>query len=155
MKILVIDDDRYIGLLLHEILTDEGHRIVTAFDGLSGLASFKAESPDLVLLDVNLPIMNGCEVAREIKDCCVDRFVPVIFLTALSGDQELAKCLDSGGDDFFIKPFNRTLLEAKLRSWARNIDWINHREGRVKPPVQRFSTNVLSLDEIGALLQRE
>ncbi|MBF0425150.1 MAG: response regulator [Magnetococcales bacterium] len=128
MKVLVIDDDRLVNILLAEILHEDGYEILQAFDGPSGIERFQADRPDLVILDVCMPNMDGCQVAREIKRLCMGRFVPILFLTGMTDAYDLAQCLDSGGDDLITKPFNQNLLEAKLRAWERNLAVIHSRE---------------------------
>ncbi|MBF0152275.1 MAG: response regulator [Magnetococcales bacterium] len=128
MKVLVIDDDRLVNILLAEILHEDGYEILQAFDGLSGIERFQADRPDLVILDVCMPNMDGCQVAREIKRLCMGRFVPILFLTGMTDAYDLAQCLDSGGDDLITKPFSQNLLEAKLRAWERNLKVIRARE---------------------------
>ncbi|MBF0136307.1 MAG: response regulator [Magnetococcales bacterium] len=128
MKILVIDDDHLVNVLIAEILHEDGYEILQAFDGPSGIERFQADGPDLVILDVYMPNMDGCQVAREIKRLSVQRFVPILFLTGMTDAYDLAQCLDSGGDDLISKPFNQNLLEAKLRAWERNLKVIRSRE---------------------------
>ncbi|MBF0176125.1 MAG: response regulator transcription factor [Magnetococcales bacterium] len=128
MKVLVIDDDRLVNILIAEILHDDGYEILQAFDGPSGIERFQVDGPDLVILDVCMPNMDGCQVAREIKRLCAGRFVPILFLTAMTDAYDLAQCLDSGGDDLITKPFNQNLLEAKLRAWERNLKVVRAQE---------------------------
>ncbi|MBF0368197.1 MAG: response regulator transcription factor [Magnetococcales bacterium] len=153
MDILVIDDDRYIGLLLTEILRDEGHEIRAALNGPEGVAHFKEKTPDLVFLDIHLPFVSGCEVATQLKRLCADQLVPILFLTATTDDQELARCLDAGGDDFFIKPFNRTLLEAKIRVWERIIQQFRGKAPSFAANLSSLGKAILSQDEIEALTE--
>ena len=119
MKILIVDDDRINSTILNRLLSREGHRVILAADGRAGVDLFASTRPDLVLLDIRMPLMNGYEAAREIKRISSDRFVPVIFLTAVTDEDGLVQCIQAGGDDFLTKPFNRTILQAKIEAMER------------------------------------
>lgn len=119
MKILIVDDDRINSTILNRLLSREGHQVLSAGDGLAGVEMFASERPELVLMDIRMPLMNGYEAAKEIKRISSDRFVPVIFLTAVTDEEGLVQCIESGGDDFLTKPFNRTILQAKIEAMER------------------------------------
>ncbi|MBF0177417.1 MAG: fused response regulator/phosphatase [Magnetococcales bacterium] len=119
MKILIVDDDRINSTILNRLLSRDGHPVVTAYNGRDGVALFKSEHPDLVLMDIRMPLMNGYEAARQIKEASQDRFIPIIFLTAVTDDEGLARCIEAGGDDFLTKPFNRVILQAKISAMER------------------------------------
>lgn len=119
MKILVADDTRSDRQILEAILRQEGHQVVSADDGLQAVEYFRQERPDLVLLDALMPSLDGFEAARQIKSLAGESFVPVIFLTSLTDTESLVKCLDAGGDDFLQKPYNRVILQAKIKAFNR------------------------------------
>lgn len=119
LKILVVDDDPVGQALLTSFLKADGHAVMTASDGIEGVARFKEAQPDLVFMDVLMPKLNGYEAARQIKSACGKQFVPLIFLTALQDENDLAQCIAAGGDDFIVKPYNRVLLKAKLIAMQR------------------------------------
>ncbi len=119
MKILIVDDDRTNLTVLRRFLEKDGHRVVEATDGLKAVELFVREQPDMVLMDVMMPALDGYEATRRIKAACGERFVPVIFVTALTDDQALAKCVECGGDDFLTKPYNRVIIRAKVEAMAR------------------------------------
>ncbi|MEW5771243.1 MAG: SpoIIE family protein phosphatase [Pseudomonadota bacterium] len=119
MKILVADDEHIGRTMLAAMLRADGHTVVVAEDGEQAVALFEQAQPDLVLMDVVMPRMDGYAAARAIKARCGKRFVPLIFLTALHDEQDLLACIQAGGDDFMIKPYNRTLLRAKLIAMQR------------------------------------
>lgn len=154
MRLLLIDDDRIFHLLLKEVLAHQGYTIAYANNPRDGIAMFEQDMPDLVLLDVHMPEMSGCEVAPILKDIAKqqNKFVPVVFFTSSKDDHELVKCIDSGGDDLISKPFNENLLEVKLRAWKRNIKLIN--EDKMPPPQRpsSFSRCHLSEEELVDLL---
>ncbi len=119
IKVLLVDDDRINRVLLNAILKREGYAVVEANNGQEAVDCFVAELPDLVLMDVMMPVMDGYEATRLIKEKTADRFVPVIFLTAVTDEQALAQCVECGGDDFLVKPYNRVILKAKIDAMLR------------------------------------
>ncbi len=119
LKILLVDDDRMTRLHLKNLVCKAGHRVVEAANGLEGVSAFENEAPDLILMDVSMPVMTGYEAATLIKQQASERFVPIIFLTAHSDDESLAQCVVSGGDDFLAKPVNKVLLNAKITAMLR------------------------------------
>ncbi|MFY0640266.1 MAG: SpoIIE family protein phosphatase [Bermanella sp.] len=120
MRILVVDDQETNRAILVWLLEDEGHEVIEAKDGLEAVNLFQESSIDIVLMDVMMPVMDGLEAAKKIKELCGDnRHVPIIFLTALEDDRALSECLDSGGDDFLSKPYNEAVLKAKISAHLR------------------------------------
>jgi two-component system, cell cycle response regulator DivK len=115
-KILIVEDVEFNRDLLIQIL-DEDYAVVTADDGGAGVAKAAAEQPDLVLMDLSLPVIDGWEATRRIKADPSTASIPVIALTAhaMSGDEEKAKA--AGCDDFLTKPVDEDLLFAALRRW--------------------------------------
>lgn len=118
-SVLVVDDVEDNRLLLKTMLERAGYRVILAGNGLEAVAVFQAQAPDIVLLDVMMPVMDGYEAAGRIKSCAGARFVPILFVTALTDERDLAKCVEAGGDDFIVKPISRTLLKAKLLAAER------------------------------------
>jgi len=123
MKILIVDDHRYNRELMGFILSDHDFDYVEAENGERACEVF-AEAPDidLVLMDVNMPVMDGYEATKKIKQLSGDRLVPVVFVTALDDSETLTKCLTVGGDDFVAKPVNESVLLAKLIAHQRTIN---------------------------------
>lgn len=119
MRVLVADDNEGDRMLLSAIVRREGHQVIAAVDGADALVKFDAEKPQVVLLDALMPNLDGFDVAREIKARTKDAFVPIVFLTSLTEADELARCLDAGGDDFLSKPYNPVILRAKLDALTR------------------------------------
>ena len=118
-KVLVADDNATDRLLLSSIVKKEGYDVVTAVDGRDALEQFDLHEPDIVLLDAMMPRLDGFEVARDIRSQTAGSFVPIVFLTSLTEADELARCLDAGGDDFLSKPYNKIILKAKLNALER------------------------------------
>ncbi|HEC18895.1 MAG TPA: response regulator [Gammaproteobacteria bacterium] len=122
LSVLVADDDIPNRLVLQALLERQGYHVIQADDGIQAVEMFKRERPDLVLMDITMPHMDGYEATRRIKAMSEDTFVPVIFLTATSDREGLAKCVESGGDDFLTKPYNRVLLQARIDALMRIRD---------------------------------
>jgi len=119
LTILVADDDIPNRFILQAILHKQGFTVLHADDGVQAVDIFDRERPDLVLMDIKMPNMDGYEATRHIKNMSGETFVPVIFLTATSDSEGLARCIESGGDDFLTKPYNHILLRARIDALLR------------------------------------
>ena len=117
--VLVVEDDLSIGRLLQGLLEREGYRTIRVDNGEAGLAAIDRDRPDLVLLDVGLPRMDGFEVVRRIRADGRWQSLPVILLTARTRTEDLVTGLDAGADDFLTKPFQHPELLARIRSALR------------------------------------
>jgi two-component system response regulator MprA len=115
-RILVVDDDPEIVRLLKRGLSYENYIVDTAADGNQALAAARDNPPDLVILDVMMPGMNGVEVTRRLRQASS---VPILLLTAKSGVQDKVAGLDSGADDYLVKPFDFNELVARVRALLR------------------------------------
>ena len=115
-KILVVDDEREIVKLVRTYLEKAGFRVVTANDGQEGLTVFRHEKPDLVVLDLNLPRVDGLDVCRTIRR---ESNTPVIMLTARVEEQDRLIGLELGADDYIIKPFSPREVVARVRTVLR------------------------------------
>jgi len=118
-KILVVDDTLANVELLEGLLTREGYAVVTAADGEGALEAMVRESPDLVLLDVMMPKLNGFEVCRRLKHDPATRLTPVVLITALEEREDKIQGINAGADDFLTKPVNAQELRARVRSLVR------------------------------------
>ncbi|MFT6344886.1 MAG: DNA-binding response OmpR family regulator/anti-sigma regulatory factor (Ser/Thr protein kinase) [Paraglaciecola sp.] len=120
MRILVVDDDAINRFLLINMLEQQGYLdTFEAEDGLVAVELAQRLKPDLVLLDVVMPKMDGHQVATILKKLTGDIYLPIIFITAVDDEESLARCLEAGGDDFVSKPVNKVILTAKIRVHAR------------------------------------
>lgn len=147
MKILVVDDTEANRKLLAWMLEDDGHEVVEAINGQEAVDLFKQAKPDLVLMDVMMPVMDGFEATKAIKDYLAGTHVPIIFLTALSDDASLTKCLSIGGDDFLSKPINEQVLQAKIKAHSRIKD-LNEQLNRKNKELTRLHQFTMREHEI-------
>jgi len=117
-RILVVDYDTALAEMIGIVLRAEGFDPVFCEDGTSAVAAFRATQPDLVLLDLMLPGMNGIEVCARIRE---ESGVPIIMLTAKSDTADVVKGLESGADDYVVKPFDPKELVARVRTRLRPL----------------------------------
>ncbi len=118
-KILIIEDEKELATILGSYLKVEGFSSVTAFDGEQGLKQFLQEPADLVLLDIMLPIMNGVEVCKRIRETSD---VPIIMISAKDGEMDKVIALGVGADDYVTKPFSPLELVARVKAQLRRYD---------------------------------
>jgi two-component system, HptB-dependent secretion and biofilm response regulator len=119
LKILIADNART-NVNQLEILTRRlGHIPVLAADGQSAVDQFKAESPDLVFMDIMMPGMDGITAVRHIRAIATEKWTPIIFYSALDGMRDIVRGLEAGGDDYVVKPASIQLLKAKINAYAR------------------------------------
>ena len=117
--ILIVDDISSNRVLLRKMLAHLGFETIEATNGLEAIELFKTSSPDLILMDINMPVMNGYEASTEIKALAGENHVPIIFVTALSANLSLTEALQSGGDDYVNKPIDLGILESKITAHLR------------------------------------
>jgi two-component system cell cycle response regulator DivK len=117
-RVLVIEDTEDNRQIVRDLLTSAGYEIIEAEDGESGVAMAASARPDVILMDIQLPVMDGYEATRRIKADPVTAQIPIIAITsyALAGDE--AKTRDAGCDGYIAKPFSPRLLLAKVREFA-------------------------------------
>jgi DNA-binding response OmpR family regulator len=144
MKILVVEDDLALSDVVAFTLRRAGYEVLTAYDGLAGFELFEQASPDLILLDLNLPRLDGMGVCRRVR--AVSR-VPIIILSVRGEDEAVVRGLESGADDYVVKPFSPTQLVARIRAVMR-------RTGLQSTPAT-LEAGGLSLDRSRGEVQRE
>jgi DNA-binding response OmpR family regulator len=115
-RVLVVEDDESIADVLRRTLRQEGHEVRSSADGVEALRTAEEFVPDLVILDLGLPGLDGVEVARRLR---ADSDVPILILTARADLDDRVEGLDSGADDYLIKPFERQELLARMRALMR------------------------------------
>lgn len=118
-RILVVDDDVALAEMIGIVLEAEGFAIATCSDGSGALAAFRASNPDLILLDLMLPGLDGIEVCRQIR---LESDVPIVMLTARTETSDVVAGLEAGADDYVAKPFKPKELVARIRARLRGRD---------------------------------
>lgn len=114
--VLIIDDDKALVELVSNTLKHEGYRVLAAYDGQSGLRQVYQHQPDLIILDINMPTMDGWVVCQRVREVSS---TPIIMLTARDEPEEIVKGLDLGADDYINKPFQFSVLLARVRANLR------------------------------------
>lgn len=127
-KILIIDDTEFMTKLISDILISADYDVVVATNGTTGLQKVRTEKPDLVILDVVMPGMDGFEVCRILREDESNNLMPIIMLTAQENEDDKLTGLELGADDYIIKPFNSRELVSRVRNTLKRIDrnrWAN------------------------------
>lgn len=127
-KILIIDDTEFMTKLITDILKAADYDVVTASTGMQGVQKVREEKPDLVILDVVMPGMDGFEVCKILRDDESNNLMPIIMLTAQDNEDDKIIGLEIGADDYIIKPFNGRELVSRVRNTLKRIDrnrWAN------------------------------
>jgi DNA-binding response OmpR family regulator len=120
-KILIVEDDLYMQAILKEFLSAT-YEIQISQDGMEALAFMQSGNvPDLIISDLNTPKLNGLELITQVKVSDFFKSIPIIILSGEDSSEKRIKCLDSGADDFIVKPFNPAELEARIRVVLRRI----------------------------------
>lgn len=122
MKILVVDDSPEVLSLLSQHLKTHGYSVVPASNGAEAVHAYQTHRPDLVIMNVVMPEMDGYQATARIRHLDVERWVPILFLSALTDDNERTKGLEAGGDDYLAKPVNLFLLNNKILALRRIAD---------------------------------
>ncbi len=141
-KIAVIEDEADILEVIDYNLSKEGFDVCSALNGEEGLALVKNEGPDLVLLDLMLPGLDGIEICRTLKTDYSTRSIPIIMVTAKGEESDIVLGLGMGADDYVVKPFRPRELTARIRSVLRRGNFIEKGEG------------VVSIDELAIDINR-
>ena len=130
MKILVVDDEELLVKGIRFNLQSEGYEVITGFNGIEAVQLTKSESPDLVILDVMMPEMDGLTACTKIREFSN---VPVIYLTAKADDMDKLMGFDRGADDYLTKPFNILELKARIRALLKRSGVAEKQKGNLLP----------------------
>lgn len=149
IKVLIIDDDEKLRVLMEHSFITAGAEAKTAIDGKVGLREFYEFKPDLVILDVLMPNMDGWETCKSIR---LLSDVPIIMLTALGQDKDIVKGLDAGADDYMIKPFSVKVLVARAKAAVRRA---NTPVTTKKAIIYSDGHLTINLDEYSVLISAE
>ena len=141
-RVLIVDDDSSLAEMLSIVLRNEGHDVSHVADGSEAVDTFRAVRPDLVLLDVMLPGMDGMEICRRIR---AESGVPIVMLTARTDTHDIVVGLESGADDYIVKPFKPQELIARIRARLRRGD---------DPEPERLEIGDLVIDVAGHSVKR-
>ena len=129
-RILVVDDEVHLAAGIRENLLAEGYVAQTAADGVEGLRAARAESFDLIVLDVAMPEMDGLELCRALREGGVE--TPVLFLTVRGAPEDRIRGLEAGGDDYLVKPFHRQELLLRIAAILRRTRWYHDSTARLR-----------------------
>jgi two-component system, OmpR family, alkaline phosphatase synthesis response regulator PhoP len=140
-KILLVDDEEDIVEFLQYNLKQQGFEVITAYDGVEALTKL-TENPDLIILDIMMPRMDGLEVCRRIRDIQSFKNVPIIFLTAKSSEKDEVEGLEMGASDYISKPISPTKLIARVNSNLRKSVLVQE-----KPLPNKINIGPLSIDK--------
>lgn len=155
IKVLVVDDTLVNRLILQKYLTQKGAEVFAVEDGQQAVDKYRQAQPDIVLMDVMMPVMDGYEATRQIKKLAGDYWVPVIFLSALDQEKNLVEGLEAGGDDFLYKPVNFVVFEAKLRSVLRSLKSLQslaETRARAQAITESIIDGIVLIDEKATIL---
>lgn len=118
MKVLVVEDDLALSDVVSFTLRRAGYEVVTAYDGLAAVEAFEQSPSDLILLDLNLPRLDGMGVCRKVRSISD---VPIIILSVRASDEAVVRGLEMGADDYMVKPFSPAQLVARIRAVMRRV----------------------------------
>ena len=146
-KILVVDDDKNLLDVLKYNLVNDGFTVVTAEDGIQALEIARREKPDLILLDIMLPGLDGFEVCRILRK---EMSIPILMLTAKTQEIDKVVGLELGADDYITKPFSIRELMARVRAMFRRSQWTEQQTPPAEPTAQSvLKTDSLEVDVVG------
>ena len=146
-KILVVDDEPVVRGFLRELLTEEGYEVILASNGEEAIDLAKIEDPEVILLDINMPGIDGIEVCKRLKAQEETRYIPIIIVTALD-DRGFIAYLE-GADDFVTKPFNPVELTFRIRSMHR-IKQLNIELLIARGYIRRLEKDLFKLQKSGS-----
>ncbi len=157
-KILVVDDEAVLVETIAYNLEQAGYQVITASDGVSALEATHKEAPDLIILDIMLPGMDGLEICRQLRREDDTATIPIIMLTAKGEEIDKVVGLEVGADDYVTKPFGRRELLARVRALLRRADYPSNNDERtapaevpqeVRPPNRELLAGPLRIDLAG------
>lgn len=121
IKLLVIDDDPFILTLVKKTFSSLGFEVLTANDGFEGIDAIKKHKPALILLDIMMPILDGLEVLKRVKESPEVSRIPIIMFTAVAENKMVVESSKLGADDYIIKPFQSSVLITKVRDLLQKV----------------------------------
>ena len=148
MRILLVDDNKASALPVQAFLRQQGYRVSYVESGTAAVEAYRAEAPDLVLMDVVMPEMDGIEATRRIKAQGGARWVPLVLMTSLPGQEAIIAGFEAGADDYLIKPLNFEVLNARMRSMKR----IASIQDNLFGVLDNVYEAILTIDQFGTVL---
>jgi len=139
-KVLVVDDDLGMREVLESILATENVEVCTAVDGRDAVQKTLAAKPDLILLDIGMPKLNGLTFCKAIRAGAETRNIPIIIVTSLTAPGRLEECMDAGADDFVGKPFQVEDVLIRVRAMLKTADVSDH--------VERLNQYILAVRDL-------
>lgn len=121
IKLLVIDDDPFIRTLVNKTFSNLGFEVLAAPDGFEGIDAIKTQKPALILLDIMMPILDGLEVLKRIKESPEVSRIPIIMFTSVAESKMVIESSKLGADDYIIKPFQSSVLITKVRDLLQKV----------------------------------
>lgn len=140
--VLVVDDDPSVRMLVPNLLRSKGFETIKASNGCEAIEQTQSRRPDLILLDINMPEMNGLEACAKIKESADTADIPVIFMTSLGNDSDRLKGFEVGGEDYVIKPINHHELLARMQRFVDAKQRPRIDAGEVKKAVKECLTEI-------------
>ncbi|GFR38210.1 transcriptional regulatory protein WalR [Insulibacter thermoxylanivorax] len=142
-RILVVDDEKPIADILKFNLEKEGYEVICAFDGDTAVQLAYSEEPDLILLDLMLPVKDGMDVCREVR---MQSNIPIIMLTAKDTELDKVLGLELGADDYVTKPFSTRELLARVKAHLRRLNKVRESAAAVEPKSNQLRVHELTVD---------
>ena len=152
-KVLIVEDEKNIVDILRFNLQKEGYDTLEAFDGKTGLTLALRENPDLILLDLMLPVMNGFEVCRTIRDKGMN--TPILIITARETEQDKILGLDLGADDYITKPFSIRELMARVKANIRRMAMVTQVVAAQETPANLLDLGRLVIDKGAGVVRKD
>ena len=134
-KLLIIEDEKNISDFISKILTTRGYKVITAFSGKEGLSIISSQCPDIILLDLGLPDIDGIDIIKQVRIWSSN---PIIVISARIQESDKVEALDVGADDYITKPFSTEELLARIRTSIRHSNRINTESPLSIRPYQRL-----------------
>jgi DNA-binding response OmpR family regulator len=145
-RILLADDERDLVWAVEHSLRHDGYQVLAAYDGTEALALARRQCPDLIVLDIVMPGLDGLQVCRKLRQDPALSAIPVLFLTVRSSIEDRISGLDEGGDDYLVKPFDLEELKARIRALLRRAHSADEKEGETERAGTLLSVGGLTLD---------
>lgn len=143
ITILVVEDDTMNRELLERLLAIHGYKVISAADGARGLAMARTHQPDLIIMDMGLPILNGWQATNRLKNTPATRHIPVIALTAYAFTEDRERCIAVGCDDYDVKPLDAPRLLMKIQFQLAQLNTENRSRAVSDQPSRSGNAEIL------------